>query len=288
KYDPVLKPLKPAEPEGYLGAIDSTGSRVIAITRSLPLRGFMAVISITNDLAGIQEFNLGEFTKKSFNEFLKGSLSSAEFPIVAAPGAYCVRLLKENASLSKKLLKPLPQGYHDFENEFGDVQWNAPGPIIYQHIKEDELKDNWRLLKDSGTLHQINPFSTWFLNAQDVRKYVSSIKESQESRIVLLPDQKEARLNNIYRRALEELFPEEIRLLWKTRLEEMAYILLETGKEKEAKTAVRAAIDLKNPFSAIDPNPFIWNLLLKSIYVLMDGNYEKTEKEKESSIIITS
>ena len=66
KYDPVLKPLKPAEPEGYLGAIDSTGSRVIAITRSLPLRGFMAVISITNDLAGIQEFNLGEFTKKSF------------------------------------------------------------------------------------------------------------------------------------------------------------------------------------------------------------------------------
>jgi hypothetical protein len=104
---------------------------------------------------------------------------------------------------------------------------------------------------------------------------------------VLTPDQKNARFNSIYREALEELFPEEKRLLWKRRLEEMAYILLKTDKEKEARATMSAAIDLKNPFSPIDPNPFIWNLVLKSIYSLLESDHKKKEKEQETPLIVT-
>ena len=287
KDEPILTAPKPEPPKGYLGAIDSTGSRIIVTARSQPLRGLLVVFSIVNDLEGIQNFNLKEFSKKGFKEFVKSSLSSVDFPIVDTPGAYCIHLLKEASSLSQKLSKPLPRGYHDAEKEFKDITWDEPAPIIYQYIKEDEVKDRPHLLKESGKLHKITPFSTWFLSSQELQEYVSSIKEAQESRIVLTPDQKEARLNNIYRDALQELFPEDKRLLWKRRLEEMAYILLKTGKEEEARATLSAAIDLNNPFSPIDPNPFIWNLLLKSIYILIEGDYEEKEKEEKASLIVT-
>ncbi len=287
KDEPVFRPPKPEGPMGYLGAIDSTGSRIIVLGKPQPLRGLLVVFSIVNDLEGIQQFTLKEFSKKGFKEFVKSSLSSADFPIVDTPGAYCIHILKEASSLHQGLSKPLPRGYHDAEKEFKDIAWDDPAPIIYQYIKEDEVKDRPHLLKESVNLHKIMPFSTWFLNAQELQEYVSSIKESKETRIVLTPDQKEARLNSIYRDALEELFPEEKRLLWKRRLEEVAYILFKTGKEEEARQTLSAAIDLNNPFSPIDPNPFIWNLLLKSIYSLIEVDHEKKEEEKETSLIVT-
>jgi len=287
KKEPILKPPKPAEPQGYLGSIDATGSRIIVIGKPQPLRGLLVIFSIVNDLEGIQQFNLKEFSKKSFNEFMKGSLASAEFPIVTAPGAYCIHLLKESASLTQGLSKPLPQGYHDAERECKDIVWDYPAPLIYQYIKEDEVEDSAHLLKDSINLHKIMPFSTWHLAAPEVQKYATRITETQQSKIVLRPDQKEARLNAIYRDALEELFPEEKRFLWKRRLEEVAYILLKTGKEDEARASLSAAIDLNNPFSPIKPNPFIWNLLLKSIYILIEEDHEKKEEEKKTSLIVT-
>jgi len=287
KDEPVLKPPKPAEPKGYLGSIDATGSRMIVIGKPQPLRGLLVIFSIVNDLEGIQEFNLKEFSKKSFNEFMKDSLASAEFPIVTAPGAYCIHLLKEAASLTQSLSKPLPQGYHDVERECKDITWDYPAPLIYQYIKEDEIKDSAYLLKDSINLHTIIPFSYWHIEAQEVEKYAARITETQQSKIVLRPDQKEARLNAIYRDALEELFTEEKRFLWKRRLEEVAYVLIKTGKEDEARASLSAAIDLNNPFSAIEPNPFIWNLLLKSIYILIEEDHEKHEEEKKTSLIVT-
>ena len=284
---PVFTPPKPAEPEGYLSPIDSTGSRIIVLARPIPQKGQLVVFSIISDLEGIQQFTVNRFSKKEFREFVSSSLSSAEFPVIEAPGAYCLKLLKEAGALTQSLSKALPQGYHEVENEFNDVTWDEPAPPIYQSIKEDEIKDLPHLLKDSAHLHETMPFSTWHLGEQEVEKYASQITEAQQSKIVLRPDQKEARVNAVYREALEELFPEEKRLLWKRRLEEMAYALLKTGKEDEARAALSAAVDLKNPFSSIEPNPFIWNLLLKSIQGLMETDQKKKEEEKKTSLIVT-
>ena len=286
KAEPVLKPPKPAEPQGYLGSIDTTGSRIIIVGKPQPLRGLFVIFSIVNDREGIQEFNINAFSKKDFKEFMKDSLASTEFPIVPAPGGYCMHMLKEAASLTQRLSKPLPQGYRDAERECKDIICDYPAPLIYQYIHEDEVKDLSQLLKDSINLHKIMPFMTWHIEASEVQKYATLITETQQSKIVLRPDQKEARLNAIHRDALEELFPEEKRFLWKRRLEEVAFILLKTGKVNEARVALSAAIDLNNPFSPIDPNPFIWNLLLKSIYILIEEDYEKQKEEEKTSLIV--
>jgi hypothetical protein len=67
----------------------------------------------------------------------------------------------------------------------------------------------------------------------------------------------------------------------------MAYILWKMGKKREAGMAVSAAVDLKTPFSTIEPNPFVWNLLLKSLYALMERERGGKERGEESSRLIT-
>ncbi len=283
--EPILKPLKSADPEGYLGGIDNTGSRIVIVTRDTP-RGFLAAFCILNDLKGMEKLDLSRFSKKDFKEFLKSSVSSVDFPIVEAPGAYCISLLREAAALSKSLSNPLPQGYSDVENELKNIVWDYPYPIIYQYISEDEIKEKPHLLKGSGELHKVAPFFAWIIDPKELEQYADSIEEVHESRILLTPSQKDARLNSIYNSALEAIFPDEKRPIWKRRLEETAYILFKTGKDKEARLALSAAIDLKNPFSPIEPNPFIWNLLLKSIYSKFKEDPDEMNEDEKSSLIV--
>ena len=284
---PILRPLQTDAPQGYVGAMDATGSRILVIARPRPQGGVRVSFSIVSDLEGIKRLEVSDLTKKGVKEFIVNSLSSEEFPVVETPGGYCVHLLQEAAALTQRLGRSLPLGYKDVERGLRDVTWDGPVPLIYHHIPEEALKDNPRLLKESGTLHRIVPFSSWFLNPQDLVQYAESIQEAEKSHLVLNPQQKDARLSSIYHDALKELFPEEQRLLWKRRLEETAYILLKKGQEKEARMAVSAALDLTTPFNPIEPNPFCWNLLLKSLYGLLETKQGEQEKERESSLIIT-
>ncbi len=284
---PILRPAQPGAPEGYVGAMDSLGSRVVIIARPLHRGGAQVYFSIVSDLEGIQRLEITELTKKDLKQFVYKSLASTEFPLVEAPGGYCAHLLREAAGHSRKDGASHPRRYEAVEKGLRDVQWDGPVPLIYQHIHEEAVKDKTRLLKESGGLHRTPPFSSWFLPTEAVRKYAELIKEAEASHLVLTPQQKEARLLSLYREALEELFPEAQRLLWKRRLEEMAYILWKLGKKREADMAVSAAVDLKTPFGTIEPNPFVWNLLLKSFYVLMESERGTKEKEAGSSRIIT-
>lgn len=283
----VLHPPELGEPQGYLGAMDSTGSMVVVVARPRLLGGMRVYFSIVNDLEGIDRFERNDLTKGGFKEFIDRLLSSEEFPVVEAPGGYCLHLLKEAAGRSHRLIKSLPTGFQGAQREMQEVVWEGSVPLVYEYIEEEAVKDTARLLKESGSLHRIVPFSTWFLNPDEVRTYTEALREADESHIILTPQQKDARLSSIYMEALQELFPEEKRLLWKRRLEETAYVLWKTGQEQEARRAVSAALDLKTPFNPIEPNPFIWNLMLKSIYAQMVPYYEERQKEEEKSLIVT-
>jgi hypothetical protein len=282
---PILRRAQPGTPLGYAGAMDSTGSRVIIIARPLARSGARVFFSILNDRGGIQRLEINDLTKRGLKEFVNESLASEEFPVVEAPAGYCAHLLREAAGNSRQDSKPYVERYEAVGKALRDVLWDGPVPLIYQHIKEEAIKDKPRMLKESAALHRIAPFSSWFLPPEAARKYADAIKEAEASHLILTPQQKEVRLRSLYKEALEELFPEAERLLWKRRLEEMAYILWKMEKQREATMAVSAAVDLKTPFSTIAPNPFVWNLLLKSIYALLEGERDGKERSEQRIIV---
>jgi hypothetical protein len=83
---------------------------------------------------------------------------------------------------------------------------------------------------------------------------------------------------------LSELFTRERRFLYQRRLEEMAYALFKLGRQEEARVALAVAIDLEKPVNPIQPNPFLFQLVIKSIFTLLAEAYEK--KVKEPSLIV--
>jgi len=283
---PVLRPPEPGEPKGYLGPPDAAGSRVVVVVRPRAQGGVRAFLGIVNDLEGIQRFEPNDLRTKGVNPFID-ALSSEAFPVVEAPVGYCVQVLKETAELTKRLGKAVPLSYQDAKTGWKEIVWNGSVPIIYHHIPEDTLRDQEGRLRESRSLHGVPPFSSWFLNPEPVRKHVEAVKEAEQSRLALTPQQRDARLHDVYVTALQELFPDDARLLWKRRLEETAYVLLQTGREKDAMTALSAAVDLQKPLNTLNPNPFVWALLLKSIYALIEPQRVETRQETGDSRIIT-
>ena len=64
----------------------------------------------------------------------------------------------------------------------------------------------------------------------------------------------------------------------------MAYILLKEGTEDRAKAALAASIDLRSALTALEPNPFLLNLVTRSIYAIVAENMEK--RKTEPSLIV--
>ena len=64
----------------------------------------------------------------------------------------------------------------------------------------------------------------------------------------------------------------------------MAYVLLKLGRDEEAKISLSAAMDLEKPLNPIQPNPFLFQLVVKSIFSLFAEAHET--KAKEVSLIV--
>jgi hypothetical protein len=175
------------------------------------------------------------------------------------------------------------QEYLQLKKEVESIKKEYKESLAYSCIQADEIGGNNWILKRGGDLVKTDLFGTWRIGEEEVRPYADEVWEAEESKLILNQVQKEARFQEIYQRALSNLFPEERRVLYRRRLEEMAYYLFQSGREEEAKISLAVAIDLKKVPNLIQPNPFLFQLVVKSIFALLSEAYEK--KKEEFSLI---
>ena len=282
---PVIRPLPSGQPQGFMSGIDYQGNRFIILVLPRIPRGLHALEALVNDIEGLLNFHRDEMTRKAFHAFLGNLRERAKFPIVEIPPAYGRLLVEEAYSLTEKMEKTPPQDFLMAKGEISEIDNGINGPLIYQFLDQDEIKGNDRFLADSKNLLATGDIINWVLKPEDVEPYVRTVKEAEESRIALNLTQKEEWLQGIYRRALEELFPGERRLLYKRRLEEMAYILFKLDRSDEAKRCLAAALDLERETSSLHPNPFLLQLVITSIYSVMAAERGR-KAEKEPTLII--
>ncbi len=178
----------------------------------------------------------------------------------------------------------LPQEYSRLKNEIESVKKDYERPLIYSFLQAGEVAEDERILQRGGELLKADVIQTWVIEEGQIRPYADEIWEAEESKIILNQVQKEARFQAIYQKALMEIFGEERRPLYQRRLEEMAYLFFKLNKLEEAKISLATAIDLEKPINPIHPNPFLFQLVTKSIFVLLKEVYEK--KKEEPSLIV--
>ena len=280
----ILRPLQTEPPKGFGGGFDFLGQRFLLMVIPHVGRGWTVMQGVISDTDGLIDFSGEEMTRKGFSTFFEEIQGKSPFPLVEIEPSYVGFLFDRAYRLTLERKKSLPQDYLRLKAEAERIKRNYEKPLIYSHIQADQVAGNDRILGRGGDLLKADVFYGWKIEEDQIRPYSDEVWEAEESKIVLNQTQKEARFQGIYQKALSELFTEERRLLYRRRLEETAYVLFKLGREEEAKASLAAAIDLEKPVNPIQPNPFLFQLVVKSIFTLLAEAYEK--KTKEPSLIV--
>jgi hypothetical protein len=284
KERPILRPLKGDPKEGFASGIDFLGHRLLWLVIPHPGRGLTVMHGIVSDREGFVDFSQDEMTRKGFRSFFEEVQEKNPFPIVEMEPSYVAFLFTQAHQLSLEKKGISPQDYLHAKSETESIKKDYAKPLIYSTLQADEIAGDDRMLGKGGDLLKADVFYSWRIEEEQIRSYADEVWEAEESKIVLNPAQKEIRFQGIYQKALTELFSGERKFLYQRRLEEMAYVLLKLGREEEAKISLSVAMDLQKPLNPIQPNPFLFQLVTKSIFSLLAEAYEK--KVKEPSLIV--
>ena len=280
----ILRPLQAEHPQGFGGGIDPVGHRFLVLGIPHPGRGVRLIQGVVSDTEGWISGSGGETGRKGFKTFMEGIRENTPFPLVDIEAPYVAFLFSRAYELCLRKGKTPPQDTLTLKTEIDGVKQEYEKALIYSCLDAEEITAEDRWLRRAGDLLKVDVLSGWTLEEHQIQPYADRIREAGESKIVLSAVQKEVRVQEIYRTAVSELFSGEQRALYQRRLEEMAYYLLKLGKEEEAKISLAAAIDLEKPLNTLEPNPFLFQLVTRSILTLLAEAYE--EKKKEPSFIV--
>lgn len=280
----IFRPAQGEAREGFGSGIDFLGYRVLWLILPHPGRGLGVLHGVVSDREGIVDFSQEEMARKEFRTFFKEVKEKNPFPIVEMEPSYVAYLFAQAYQLNLQKKGASPRGYLQAKSEIETIKKDYAKPLIYAYLQADDIAGDDRFLQKGADLLKTDVFSSWRVEEDQIRPYAEEVREAEESKIVLHPSQKELRFQGIYQKALTELFSGERRFLYRRRLEEMAYVLLKLGKEEEAKISLSVAMDVEKPLNPIQPNPFLFQLVMKSIFSLLTEANEK--KAKEVSLIV--
>ena len=280
----ILRPLEAEPPRGFGGGFDFLGQRFLLLVIPHTGRGWAVMQGVISDTEGFIDFSGEEMTRKGFKVFFEEIQGKSPFPLVEMDPPYVGFLFDEACQLTLEKKGDPPQDYLRAKTEIEHIKKEYERPLIHFYLQVDETVAEDRFLRRGGDLLKVDLFQGWRIEQGQIQRYADEVWEAEESKIVLNQTQKEARFQGIYQKALSELFAGDRRQLYRRRLEEMAYVLFKLGREEEARISLAVAIDLEKPVNPIQPNPFLFQLVVKSIVTLLAEAYEK--KAKEPSLIV--
>ena len=280
----ILRPLQTESPKGFGGGFDFLGQRFLLLAIPHTGRGWTVMQGVISDTEGLIDFSGEEMARKGFKGFFEEIQGKSLFPLVEMESSYVGFLFFQAYQLSLEKKRTLPQDYLHLKNEIEGVKKVYERPLIYSFLQADEISGDDRILRRGGELFKADVINTWRIEEEEIRPYADEVWEAEASKIVLTQIQKEARFQGVYQKALSDLFTNEKRFLYQRRLEEMAYIFFKLGREEEARISLAVAIDLEKPLNTFQPDPFLFQLVIKSIFTLLKEAYE--EKAKEPSLIV--
>lgn len=281
----IFSPLKLEPAQGYVSFYDSEGTRLVLIAQPQIPKGTLIFQVLLRDEMGILNFFAKDFTKKTSGEYL-AILQKDISSLTAVDPKYALGLIREAVEAGQKKGQNPPADFNQWLPYLGSPPTLPLKPIIYQFLAPDDVSNRPDLLDRSPTLFEIPPFDGWFLEKEELQKYYDLYKEASASRLVLSPQQKESRLQDIYALAVQEIFGPDKRFLYRRRLEETAYILFKQGKEYEARICLASALALEKEIGLLSPHTFLCTLIQRSLERQLAIENEERGKKTESNLII--
>ena len=245
--------------------IDFAGNRALYLARRRPFSGLVLMSLIISDQRGVLDCNAFPVTKKELTRIVADIQADDRLTHVELPPTYAQQLVEESYRRNLSTGTPVPQDFQGLHDLIGrpDAPWEQ-GPI-YHLINPEEIRGQPAWLSLAGQLLDVKEFQGWHVAPEVVQKYREEVRHTGESLIIVSPALQQERLEGVQKRALRELFDPDTCTHYRTRLEEMAYLLWQTKRPDEAKRALASALALQG--EGVDPaeHPFLRALFMRSV-----------------------
>jgi len=265
KGQPILvKRVEEAQPSGYLGPIDGSGSRgILLILPQIP-KGVDVGMGAVSDELGILQFFFGSYSKKRMKEVK--DLFFSNFPLAVETSISHVATVLERAyGKNEERLNDLSRGYLQLRPWILENISLLERAAVYDLISLDSISKQGLTDSQIERLLGQELMMTWMIDPERMKPLLDDIRKVKESRILVSEAQKNEQMNEAKRKAITRIYPEQRRELLKWRLEEMAYLFFKRQEEEMARLCLAAGQSLDEKDSPLQINPFLEAVVERSL-----------------------
>lgn len=264
------QPIKVAErEEGWAisTGIDYLGGRLIWAARPRPLSGLYLFEATIRDTVGITAFATYETNRKGFRQFRERILGEEGWLTAEMDYEYACFLLEEAYNANMRSGNPAPAEYLEWRARLRPPSYGRA--LIYRLLDPSEADPEHLPIGSLNRALEIKELKGWLVEPHRLKDYLKRIEEINESRLVLSKEQKASIIEAVYEKGARELFDEELRRVYRRRLEEMAALFYLKGRRDDAKAALATALSLERDSPLLPVNPFALELVRRGMTYLM-------------------
>lgn len=268
---PLLGEIKHTRYKAMMSPVDGTGTQLILLTQEMLAGDLHFLQVVASDEDGIAECTSKRgMTKKMFAklpETFAMQIGAKEPMLAEVDYEFAMSLLLD----AEKVTESLPEEYESGKNLFELNQAQAVANPVVSMFDADALKQHPELLKTSAELFQNDHFLSWHLPLNELGDYAQELLDQDDSPIEVSEDVRQERKNDVYQKVIDAKVDETMVQRLKRRLEIMAYVFAQQGKEDDAKKSFMAAISLgETPRADLKAHPFLRELLTISLTATQD------------------
>lgn len=277
----TITPSAESDPDAFLGPIDGFGSRAVFISIPQIPQGTDVGLGIVNDREGILEFIFGRYSKKRMRE-VKALFFEQTGLMVKTPVSHAGTILEKAYGQKEADLDASANGYRRLRPWLLENVDLLERPAIYGHLSAESITKD--ILTDSQTRKLlIHPLmQSWIIDPDQIAPILEEIKNAKESPILVSEEQKAARISEIKKTALSDIYSDSERARLKSRLEEMAYVFVKSEEEEYAQFSLAATLSLDEKDSILGVNLFLMALMDRTLdlYARATAKADRPDTEK--------
>ena len=272
------------EIEGYLASVTGGGDRLVILARPEPGGGLLVLNAAVNDRLGLGRLEGAVAPRKDFRRMMEGVKAQHQASVTPVPWEYADWLMHEAYRKTKgppgegaadypvlrsrlSPVKAAPRSHPVFDRVDADaVGFPAPSEVSEKLLEDPELR-------------------TWFVEKDLVDPWLERVEDTEQSRIVLNPAQRQERFRSIVREAVEGIFLDpDLGPVFEQRLEDAALHMHAAGREEQARAVLALALAIRRGDLGSLGAPLLEALVVRSL-----GFHKAREKEaveEEPSLIV--
>jgi hypothetical protein len=252
------------EPSAYVGPIDGSGSRPLLIVLPRGASGVDLAMGAVSDEQGFIEFIYGRYSKKRMKE-VKDLFFSKVPHMVETSLSHAATVLEHAYRKEEGKPDPATGEYLRLRPWLLENVELFDRPVVAGYIPLDSVTADMLTPTQLERLLQHELMISWVMDPEKLRPLSEGIARAQESPIFISEGQRREHISKIKEEGLLKLFGEKDRMIFRTRLEEMAFVFFKIGEETLARLCLAAALSLEGKAPLLKVNPFLNALIDRSL-----------------------